>query len=307
MLFTVLFSACGKEVQKPQKNVDPDDLRYEGLWQGSSSQTKLLWLQIENTDSVPIIGECRIGYLTNQAFKRRFFSSIYGLSEIRNGLFTVPFPDGGSLNGMFISPEICRGKLIIADEYSGELSEVPFTMIKNQSPASIYSAAKIVYEIDGRQYQYVQDDIYFLPNKENINTGTGLLVRSRLQKQATETAGVLPLVTITAGRIASPEDIPKVFMPGEKKYSQNAMDGFEISILYPAEYFGMYTTSNYTGNQGGSSFEIVDFLEVSSGDQELKLYKFSARFNCKVYRMYGAELTVKNGFYIGYIDAGNLK
>lgn len=308
LLFIILiFSSCEDDPSTPQQVVNPDDLRYEGLWHGSTSQTRLLSFQVENLDSVPVVAKCRVGYVTGDVFKQRFFNSSTGLSVISSRAFTIEFPDGGSLYGMFVSPELCRGQLVIADAYSGELTEHPFTMILSQNQTNIFSAAKVTYEIGGEQFEFVQDDNYYRPTWRNTQTGTGYLVTTGLRKLPTESASQIQLITISAGRIESKDDLLQLFSPGAKKYAINAMDGFEVSVLFPGEYFLEYNTSNYSGNQAGSSFEIVDFMEVSTSQEGNTLYKFSARFNCRIYRMEGWELLLTNGFFIGYIETGPLK
>jgi hypothetical protein len=307
LMATFSITSCEEEELPPPKEVNPDDLKYEGNWYGSSSQTKLLSFHVVNLDSVPLIPKCEIGYVSGKAFKKRFFTDVTGLSEIKNGSFSVQFPDGGSLNGDFLSSEVCSGTLIIADEFSGELSSHYFEMTTDTSSSNILSPAKVSFTIEDKRYEFVQDDIFYLPTKENVKTGTGFIAKSGLQKPGNESSVDVQIITINAGRITSLDSIPFKFAPGVKKYSIGAVDGFEITLSNPAEFFSFYSSSHFTGDQTGSVFEIIEIKEIPTLHNDFKLYKFSARFNCKVYRMEGQKVSIENGFYIGYLDAGYLQ
>lgn len=305
LVAVMVFQACDEEASPPEP-VNPDDLRYEGTWEGSTSQTRLLKIIVENPESGPIIRECRLNYMNAGTFKRRSFTSSAGLTDIHDGSFVFDLPDGGSLAGQFVSTNLCSGELMIADELSGQLSKHYFQLIPEFDTTNILSAAKVFFTIDGVSHEFVQDDSYYRPEFENVSIGTGFLVRSGFKKQGNENIDDQPIIRIHAGRIASAQDIPEIFSPGTKRYSQFAQEGFEIIINDPGWYFTTYSTSNYTGSQTDSHFEIVDFVEVPTPDPDNKLYKFSAAFNCKIYRMGGVTKSVENGFYIGYIHTKNL-
>lgn len=302
VLVFILNSSCEEEVIQPPKDVNPEDLAFEGAWYGSSSQTKLLSFQVQNLDSVPLIPDIQIGYVTGKSFKQRFFFDAGGLSEITNGSFSIPFPDGGSFNGNFHSSTFCSGTLVIADAFSGELSSHTFEMTTDTSLTNILSPAAVGFDIGDRRYEYSQDDIFYLPTWENIQTGTGFIVNSGLQKLGNGSSADIQILQISAGRISSLDSIAEIFTPGTKKYSIGAADGFEITLSNPAEFFSFYSTSHFTADQAGSNFEIVEFKEINTFNSDFKRYKFSARFNCKVYRMEGREVSIDNGFYMGYID-----
>lgn len=306
LIITAVFQACDEEESPPPDPINPDDLRYEGTWEGSTSQTRLLKIFVENPESGPIIRECRLNYVNAGTFKRRFITSPSGLSGISDGSFFFDLPDGGSIAGQFVSKNLCSGELFIADALSGKLTRHYFDLIPGEDSTNILSAAKVYFTIDGVSYEFVQDDIFYRPEFENINTGTGFLMRSGFVKQGNENINDQPVIWVNAGRIESADDIPEIFSPGIKRYAQFAVEGFEIIINDPGFYFVTFSTSNGTGSQTGSHFEIVDFKEVPTTDPVNKRYKFSASFKCKIYRMSGESRTVENGFYIGYVHTQNL-
>lgn len=298
LLAGLFFQACDEDVPPPVELVNPDDLRFEGNWQGSSSQTKLLSLQVENTENAANVRECSIGYVEEDIFKQRSLSAIFGLSEITEGAFSILLPDGGSMSGNFNSTDHCTGKLVIP----GASSEYSFELTQDTNPESLLSPARIYFEISGVAYEFIQDDIFYIPERENIRTGTGLLVNSSFTRLDNASGKKHPVITITTGRIADLQELLVIFAPGQKKYSRYAVQGFDVTLHHPDEFFAAYNTSNFTGNQDGSFFEVVDVKEIETFGTDYELYKFSAAFSCKVYRPWGSGMVVESGFYSGYFD-----
>lgn len=298
-----IFQACDEEIPSPDP-VNPDDLRYEGSWQGISSQTKLLSLQVQNTDSAALISECKITYLDDGLLKQRFLTATSGLSKITEGAFHVLLPDGGNMRGVFHTTDYCTGSFVIPGEMVGTSSEYWFELTTDTNPESLLSPPRIYFEIAGFTYEFAQDDIFYIPDWENISTGTGRLVKSHFSRLDNATGAIQPVITITAGRILDKEDLLTKFEPGQKKYSQYAVEGFEVILYHPDEYFKDYSTSMYSGNQDGSHFEIKEIKTFGPDD---KLYRFSATFNCRLYRPWGSPILLENGFFSGYIDTGSFQ
>ena len=299
----MVFQACEEEVPPPGP-ANPDDLRYEGSWKGIHAQTKLLSIQVQNTDSAALISECRIGYLEDGILKQRFLTATRGLSDIEEGAFNILLPDGGSVSGVFHSTDYCAGSIVIPGNVTGIPSEYQFELTTDTNPESLLSPARIYFEIDGVAYEFVQDDIFYIPDWENISTGTGRLVKSHFTRLDNATGARQPVITITAGRILNMEGILTAFEPGQKKYSRYAVEGFEVILYHPDEYYKDYSTSMYSGNQDGSHFEIKD---VKTFGPNNKLYRLSATFNCRLYRPWGSPILLENGFFSGYIDTGSFQ
>lgn len=302
LIACMIFQACEEETPQPVP-VNPDDLRYEGTWQGSTSQTKLLSLQVENSESAAMIMECEIRYLDDGILNQRFLSAVDGLSEIEGGAFRFLLPDGGTMSGVFHSTDYCTGKFVIPGEANVPSSEYWFELTTDTTPESLLSPARIYFELEGVAYEFVQDDIFFIPDWENINTGTGRLVKSHFTRLDNATGNKQPVITITAGRFADLAELLLAFAPGEKKYSQHAVQGIDVSLYHPDEYFKVYSTSMYSGSQDDGFFEVNEIREIETFRPDYNLYRFSATFRCRLYRPWGPEMMLENGFFSGYINA----
>lgn len=303
LAFVLLFSACDEEV--PPIPGNPGDLVFEGQWLGNTSQMKLVGFGIANINDHAYVLNLNMGYFVDTLYKQRNYSNVEGLAEIINGAFTIGLSDGGILSGRFLSESVSEGSFTIFDEISGNYQSQSYTALSDSNQISLNSIARLSFTADGTHYDLVQDFDWYFPETENIPGKKGNIVGATFSHKSNTYKGKKHL-WIKAGRAYFPEDIPELFAPGIKNYSLNAGNGFEIVFYDPESHFLEYSTSKHFGNQEGSRFEILEFEEIDTGDAGYKLYKFMATFNCRVYRKWGDQKTIDQGFMIGYIDTRTL-
>lgn len=301
LMASILFSACQEEQEPLPKPVDPADLKYEGAWTGSTSQMKLLTFTIQNTDTAPVVLSCKYGFLQDGEYKQHQISSPTGLSVIDNGHFLLELPEGGNLEGNFETEDLCRGQLVVPEDLTGVPVMHSFNAITDTFPDNLYSPAHARFKAGWRHYDYRQNFDFLFPFTENISTDTGIIVSSSINRNSGNPEST-KLIEIRAGHLDSIGEILDFFSPGKKYYSKFAAYGFEIIFYNPEEYFNPYSTSEYTGNQAGSNFEILEFREIETFSETRRLFRFSVKFNCKVYRHWGRTVKITNGYYTGYID-----
>ncbi len=87
---------------------------------------------------------------------------------------------------------------------------------------------------------------------------------------------------------------------GKKEFSGDGKNGFEIIFRDPGFYYQEWSSAAEGGEQSDSSFEIIQFDEMETGNQST-LYKYIAEFNCTVYRKWSRVIQLENGVMVGYI------
>jgi hypothetical protein len=303
LAFTFILGITGCEEDLPEPvPADPDDLRYEGSWLGSTSQTKLFTFAVENQSTGPVITTCKLGYLHNSEYRLRIIANPAGLSDIKNGNFNFALPDGGNVSGSFNAPDFCDGAISLPDGSSGSLQSHYFYVVADPGQNNLLYVAQTSFTVGGTEYKYEQDFDFYFPVNKNTLTDSGIIVGSAFHRKYGSDPEGIPLIEIRAGHFENFDDIPRLFSPGKKNFSKNTGGGFEIIFYNPEEYFSPYSTSENDGNQEGSNLEIVAFEEMETLDPEVRLYKFIARFNCRTYRIWGHTRVITHGYYVGYID-----
>ena len=304
MFLVLVTSTCKDEdIPKPGK---PSDLVFEGQWIGNTTQMKLTGFEIENISNRAQIVKLKIGYLIDTLHKLRTFTDLDGLAEIINGNFTFDLPDGGSFSGSFQNNNQCDGVFTIFDETIGQHQPYSFTAISDTNQKNLQAIGRVSFRVDESEYSLLQDFGKYFPETENIPGKKGNIIGATFSHKNNTHKGKKHL-WIKAGRIYYLSDIPEMFSPGVKNYSINAGNGFEISFYDHEAHFIEYSTSKYGGDQEGSRFEILEFEEIETGNTEYRLYKFIATFNCSVYRKWGEQKNIDQGFFIGYIDTRSFK
>lgn len=174
----------------------------------------------------------------------------------------------------------------------GSTTGTPATIDVNSTP-------QVSYSLDGTAVSMVVDG-------NNYHSGSGSSGSINWTYDSDIDDGDTKVYfNITKGTLTtsggSPDDatFKTLFPVASAPYSVNAANGVEIAIWDSNNV--MWSTSQGTGNQSGSTFNIVQTKDEQQGDLYVKTY---ITFSCKVYNAAGAMKTITNGKYVGYF--GNI-
>lgn len=165
----------------------------------------------------------------------------------------------------------------------------------NTTTIDINSAPQVSYSLDGTAVAYVTDGTnYFGGSGSSGNTNW--TYDSGIDNGNSKTYFNITKGTITTAG-GSPDDatFKTLFPVASAPYSVNAANGVEISIWDSNDV--MWSTSLGSGNQSGSSFNIVQTKDEQQGYLYVKTY---ITFSCKVYNAAGTAKTITNGKYVGH-------
>jgi hypothetical protein len=296
--FLILFSACtqNSEIIKD----DGPNLIFAGEWHGNTSQTKLLKIVVDDINAQAWISAIRLGFTDNENYLQRNITATNGIARIEDKKFQFSIPGGWQVNGVFETENTCSGSITMqhgSDEYQEDFT---FLLKRDISTIDIHSIAQVKFEVNGKSYHFSQQFNRFFPTSEIVSTDSGYIISSSFNVSGNNFTGT-SILTIRYGYPASLDEIREIFSKGRKSFSQNAAQGFEVIFLNPEHYYQSWTTSAESGDQSESRFEIIDFAEIDTGNQN-QLFKYIAVFECKVYRKWSDVLEIKDGSMIGYIS-----
>lgn len=159
----------------------------------------------------------------------------------------------------------------------------------------VNSTPQVSYSLDGTAVSYVTDGTnYFGGSGSSGNTNW--TYDSGIDNGNSKTYFNITKGTITTAG-GSPDDatFKTLFPVASAPYSVNAVSGVEVSIWDSNDV--QWSTSFGTGNQSGSTFNIVQTKDEQQGYLYVKTY---ITFSCKVYNAGGAMKTITNGKYVGH-------
>ncbi|MDD3949228.1 MAG: hypothetical protein PHT43_07170 [Anaerolineaceae bacterium] len=292
-LFSVVWlSGCQPE-ETPRLPGNPDDLQFEGLWIGNTSQMKLVEFEVQNIEEHAYITRCRMSYTIGGDGKQRNLHNADGLSEIVDQRFSFGMPGESDMRGTFADKALLEGHLQIV--HLGQPTDtITFICVSDSSRTDTYGLSQLHFTLEDKTWNYTHDYNFHFPQAKTIATDTGWIA-------AAEFAAVIsPIIELRAGHFASAANIPEIFSIGAKQFSPFAADGFEIIIHDPAYYYLPWTTSDTARGQEGSSLVITETMEINTGSSQENLLKFTANFSCKVYREYG-QMRHLAGAFTGYV------
>lgn len=158
----------------------------------------------------------------------------------------------------------------------------------------VNSTPQVSYSLDGTAVSYVTDGTNFFG-------GSGSSGNTNWTYDSGIDDGTNSYFNITKGTITtaggSPDDatFKMLFPVASAPYSVNAANGVEVSI-WDSNHV-QWSTSMGTGNQTGSTFNIVQTKDEQQNYLYVKTY---ITFSCKVYNAGGAMKTITNGKYVGH-------
>lgn len=163
----------------------------------------------------------------------------------------------------------------------------------------VNSVPQVSYSLDGTAVSYVTDGTHFFGGTGSSGN-TNWTYDSGIDNGSSKTYFNITKGTITTAG-GSPDDatFKTLFPVASAPYSVNAANGVEISIWDNNDV--QWSTSFGTGNQSGSTFNIVQTKDEQQGYLYVKTY---ITFSCKVYDASGAMKTITNGKYVGHF--GNI-
>lgn len=160
---------------------------------------------------------------------------------------------------------------------------------------NISSTPQVSYSLDGTAVSYVTDEVhYFGGSGSSGNTNW-------TYDSGIDDGDTITYFNITKGTIITTGGNPtdstfRAFYPiASVPYSVNAVNGVEVDIWDSNNV--KWSTSQGSGNQSGSVFNIVQTQDVQQGDLYVKTY---ITFSCKVYNPAGVMKTITNGKYVGH-------
>ncbi len=292
-LFSVVWLAgCEPEVI-PLPPGNPADLQFEGLWIGNTSQMQLVEFEVQNIDEHAYITRCRLSYLNGDNWKLRDLHNAEGLSEIIDRQFSFSLPDESMVSGTFADAALLDGSMQIVR--GAQPSEtVTFICVSDSSRTDVFGLSQLHFTLEDKTWDFVQDYGFYFPQTKNIALHPGWEIVSEFTGRTNR------VIELRVGRLNSLARIPEIFSVGAKQFSLFAADGFEIIIHDPDYYYLPWTTSDTARGQEGSSLFITEILEINTGSSQDNLLKFTADFDCKVYREYG-QMRHLEGSFTGYV------
>lgn len=291
--FLVVWLAGCQPEETPRLPGNPDDLQFEGLWIGNTSQMKLVEFEIQNIEEHAYVTRCRLSYIIGGNWKLRDLHNADGLSEIIDRHFSLSLPDQSIVSGTFADTALPEGYLQIA-HLAQPAETITFICVSDSSRTDIYGLSQLHFTLEDKTWNFTQDYDFYYPQTKTISTDSGWIAAAEF---ATRTSSIIEL---RAGHLDLPAQIPEIFVVGTKQFSPFAADGFEIIIHDPGYYYLPWTTSDTARGQEGSSLYISEILEINTGSSQENLLKFTASFNCKVYREYG-QMRHLAGTFTGYV------
>lgn len=157
--------------------------------------------------------------------------------------------------------------------------------------------------IDSVHYSFAQTDTSFNCGwdvSKTINSSpqqSSAIYQSYLSKKNS----LDPTLTINKGRLyfagtqASDSLFRSFFAAGNHPYSISAITGFEVN--WYSQGF-IWSTSEYTGYQGNSTFTITDVSFFTDANGVLSA-RVKANFSCNLYLHYGQSKRLNNGIFRG--------
>lgn len=290
--FSLMWLPGCEPEEPPRPPGNPVDLQFEGLWIGNTSQLKLVEFEVQNIEEHAYITRCRLSYSIHGDWRLRDLHNVDGLCEIISRRFSFALPDESIVTGTFADTTLLEGTMQIT--HGAQPSDtITFICVSDSSRIDVYGLSQVHFTLEDKSWSFKQDYGFFYPQINNTPIHPGWIV-------ASEFSGRTNLVIeLRAGRLNSPAHIPDVFGVGTKQFSPFAADGFEIIIYDPGYYFLPWSTSDTAHSQEGSSLIITEMMEINTETSNQKLVKFTANFNCKVYREYG-QMRHLQGTFTGY-------
>lgn len=291
--FSVVWLAGCEPEEIPRLPGNPDDLQFEGLWIGNTSQMKLAEFEVQNIEEHAYVTRCRLSYMIGDDWRLRDLHNADGLSEIIDRNFSFSLPDQSAVAGTFADTTMLEGSMQIV--YGAQAAEtITFICVSDSSRNDVNGLSQLHFKLEDKTWHFIQDYDFYFPQTKTIATDSGWIVAGEF---ATRTS---PIIELRAGHLELPAQIPEIFVVGTKQFSPFAADGFEIIIHDPGYYYLPWTTSDTARGQEGSSLNISQILEINTGSSHENLLKFTADFNCKVYREYG-QMRHLEGTFTGYV------
>jgi hypothetical protein len=292
-IFSVVWlTGCEPEVI-PIPPGNPADLQFEGLWIGNTSQMMLVEFEVQNIEEHAYITRCRLSYMNGDDWKLRDLHNAEGLSEIIDQRFSFNLPDESFVLGTFADTAILEGSMQIV-RGAQPTETVTFICVSDSSRTDVFGLSQLHFTLEDKTWDFVQDYGFYFPQTKNIALHPGWVVASEF------TGRTSLIIELRVGRLNSQAQIPEIFGVGTKQFSPFAADGFEIIIHDPSYYYIPWTTSDTARGQEGSSLIVTDMMEINTGSSQENLLKFTANFNCKVYREYG-QMRHLEGYFTGYV------
>lgn len=181
-------------------------------------------------------------------------------------------------------------------------STTPTTTNTGGAPAitsSFYFQAKI----DGTWVTYQADNITWGSGIGTNTSGSGGLWHLNeygfIENALTSNSGGIGIVK---SNVTDPSDYPtrySLFTLGAKSYGRYNATPVVPGAIVSYWLDGNEWTSDYTGDQTGSTFSITEFIDNNLDAQSYKIV--SATFSCKLYDSNGNVKTLTNGKFRGRI------
>jgi len=290
----LVLNACSKNAETVP---DDKDLIYQGEWAGNTSQMKILKLDVQEVNGAASIVSSRLGYIDNDEYNLINITDKSGLARIDSGAFQIVLPNQWKVEGMFSDEQTCRGFLIEGNH--DEAIKHTFLLKKLPASAGIYDVAQVYFDANSINYSYRQQFSLVFPSADFQKSDTSYSISSSMNISGNNISGS-KLITLRHNNISDPDDIRQIFSPGKKQFADSISPGFEIIFSNPGFYFETWSTTAENGDQSESELEIIDLIEISTGNQT-KLFKYAATFSCTVYRKWSSVIEIENGFMIGFV------
>lgn len=161
--------------------------------------------------------------------------------------------------------------------------------------------------IDGVKIEYLSTDGHSIgfgvdQSIDTVNNQTAAIYHSSLNTLADDT---VKLFTVRIGTLNFPNgslqenQFANFFFTGSYPFTLDADEGIEIN--WRDDDGNIWSTSNGTANQSGSSFTIANkAVDEDLEGQGFYAVKIKADFNCKLYDESGNSKTISDASYVGY-------
>jgi len=294
LLVAVLFFAACRKDDPPAGN--SGDLKFCGVWSGNTGEGLLVTFFVDTIDNRAMIKKYIVNYYQNGAKYSRIEKIESGITAIENGDFLIDLGSGDVINGMFGDKNLLSGDFLIHNK------RIVFSCTNEAEQITINSISQTRFRFKKEDYLYREDQHKILMRTEEHLTFFHRKYFKSSLKLNYPFQDTLKLIKITKGRLTdiwNEDAFLQFFTPGKRNYSIGGRNGVEISIYDTINGLKKYSTSFGSGNQQGSTFEIIQTQKLENDLNEIVIVKLIARFGCMMYDMQGNAAPLTDGIYVG--------